>query len=330
MRWTVSLLVACAALGCKTAARHDDATPTASVSASSSASSAKPKRPASRPIIGTAVKAVRCNFGETVPEGDNEIGATRHLHRGADDTLYFFADYHGPTKLVPTDEGCGYRVATTLVEERDKERRFALDPDGSIAQYPWSDESPKTKCRFKAFDELRYGHGRLAGHVFYFNRDGLKKMDLASDQCAAAPAELPVVGSAGDVSLAGDDLLVRKYRGDWKPDGYEVLRFDAAATQVVKRYGAPEGKGVIDGVPYGCGDGLCVVSGSAHIDIHDGEGLRVGSYNLYALTTLKRIDIAGIVDVPGRGVYVLAGHRPEVDGKAGKGRAELVRLDGVY
>ena len=56
----------------------------------------------------------------------------------------------------------------------------------------------------------------------------------------------------------------------------------------------------------------------------------VRTYNLYDLAPLKNISIAGIVDVPKKGVYVLAGHRPEVNGKSGKGRAELLRLDGVY
>ena len=39
------------------------------------------------------------------------------------------------------------------------------------------------------------------------------------------------------------------------------------------------------------------------------------------------IYIGGVVDVPDKGVYVLIGHHPV---PKGEGRAELIRIDGVY
>jgi hypothetical protein len=299
---------------------------TPSVSASSSAN-AKAPLPT---IVGTDVKAVACNLGMSVPEGDNEISATRNVHRGPDNSLYFFADYKPPTRLEPTEEGCGYRLsAAPMVLAKNHE--FGVDPDGAISQYDISDSAPRTACRIKAFDNLRYGRGTRVGTTFFYRDDNaLKAMDLASDKCAARDVVVPDVPRVRHVAAAGDELLIRVPHNEWKWGRGEVLRYDPLTSKVLSRQGVEEGKGAIDGDPYACGDGLCVASGAAHIEIHDHAGMLVRTYNLYDLAPLKNISIAGIVDVPKKGVYVLAGHRPVVNGKSDKGRAELLRLEGVY
>jgi hypothetical protein len=311
-----ALVVVVLAVACKKPTRPvtESAGPVASASAS--------VKPRPLPILGTAVTAMPCDVGTSAPEGDTAIAAARNVHRAPDNAIYIFADSHDPIRLEPTSEGCGYRVGAPM--KLDKEHGWVLEPDGSIAQRPWSDEGAARKCRVQAYDHLRFGKGRLIGTTFYYDSNTfLEKMDLASDTCSVVQPNLKDTNNHGRVSIAGDDLLIRKVESDWKFGRSVILRFNAAG-ELVKRYGAAEGKGAIDGEPFGCGDGLCIVANASTIDLHDRDGMQVASYNLHKLTNLKGIAIAGIVDVPGKGVYVLVGHGSE------KARAELLRLDGVY
>jgi hypothetical protein len=119
-------------------------------------------------------------------------------------------------------------------------------------------------------------------------------------------------------------LLVSFGKSEWHWSR-EVFRLDASGT-LIKKYGSGEPKGDISGDPDGCGDGLCLATSMNDIQVYDGAGEKVGSVSLREQTKLANIHIASIVDVPGKGVYALLGY---LDDKK-KGRAELIRLDGIY
>jgi len=288
----------------------------------------KPVEIKRKPVIGTSLTAVPCNLTDKPREGSNNVAATRHLHRGPRNELYFFPDFRPPTLLEPTTEGCGYRSTGAMAEKPDHE--FALQPDGAIVLVPRSDDSKKTACRTRALDSIRYGHGRLVGGTYYYRDTGaLKRMKLDDEQCAAEEVttlkELPANAlNAARVGYAGNDLLIGVPRQDWKWS-QELYRFDAKGT-FVRKYGAAEGKGELHGEMTGCGDGFCT-SGYARFEVYDRDGMRVGSASLSKLSNLKNVYISGVVDVPDKGVYVLIGHDPE---PKGDGRAELVRVDGVH
>lgn len=332
---TTSILAALIpALSCK--AREAGPSPAASASAAATVAPPSPQaKVAPRPVIGTDVKVVRCDLPAVVPEGgirpdQNSVAATRHLHLGPDRSLYFFPDFSPPVRLEPIDGGCGYRLAPPV--ELEKEHHLGLNPDGSFSPYAFADETPMTKCRVRAFDELRYGHGTLVGGRF-FHREAdtrLEVMDLADPACESKEASLPELpretGAIPWLGVAGDQLLVSMARADWSHER-EVFRYDAAGT-LLRRYGAPTGKAVISSDVHGCGDGFCVEKGHSSLAIHDREGELVRSYSLTDQVKLESILVAGIVDVPGKGVYVLIGYH--VPTGKGRGRAELVRLDGVY
>jgi hypothetical protein len=318
-----SLLLAVLLVACKgkETATSDPAPPAVSAKASASA---KPKL-TGKPVIGTDVKATACNLGSAVPEGENSVAASRHLHLAPGNLLYFFVDFKGPTRLDPVADGCGYRFGENLVEEKGSS--FGLEPDGSLKQYPHTDESDVAKCRTRAFSEMRYGRGALVGGKFYDESDGaLYVMDLASDKCSKQEAKLPEIEKETGrpfLGTAEGQLLVAFGRQDWHYDR-EVFRFDEKG-KFVRKYGSADPKKSIGGSIDGCGDGLCVLSGGVYFAIHDREGEKVKSYNLYDLVKLKRMDLANLVDVPGKGVYALVGYHDEKN----KGRAELLRLDGV-
>ena len=314
------------------ACKNNDAPAGAGATPSASASVAKPVTEAGpapqKPVLGTAVKGVACNLGPNVPEGENNIAASRHLHLGPGNKLYFFADFKGPTRLDPVDDGCGYRFGETLTPPKDIQ--YGLEPDGSIKEYPNSDESPVRKCREKAFDKMRYGTGALVGGVYYYkDHDELTQLDLASPTCEPKPAkiaELPKEDefSQPSISWSGNDLLLGFTRQALN-NNLEVLRFDAKG-HLVKKYGQADRKNSIVGNFVGCGDGLCASSGSSDIDIFRADGTVAGSYRVSEWVKLEQIEVANIVDVPGKGVYVLIGYHDEKK----KGRAELIRLDGVH
>lgn len=299
------------------------ADPTPAPSAKASAS-AKPKL-TGKPVIGTDVKATPCNLGSVVPEGENNVAASRHLHLAPGKQLYFFADFKGPTRLDPVAEGCGYRFGETLVEPKDSS--FGLEPDGALKPYPYSEESAEAKCRTRAFSKMRYGGGALVGGAFYYSdHDELMRMDLASKTCAEEKVKLPEIEKETGrafLGVAEGQLLVGFGREAWHYDR-EVFRFDEKG-KLVRKYGSTEPKKAIGGSFDGCGDGLCVLSGGVYFAIHDREGEKIKSYNLYDLVKLKRMNLADIVDVPGKGVYALVGYHDDKN----KGRAELLRLDGV-
>lgn len=142
-----------------------------------------------------------------------------------------------------------------------------------------------------------------------------------------SPASHPLTPPRPDrprraLGLAGEDLLVGVGRQDWKW-AKEVFRYDPSG-RLVKRYGAGEGKGVLNGPMNGCGDGFCLVTGYS-FEIFDREGQQVTKVDLDALE-LQRMNVNGVVDVPGKGVYVLVGYYVEKD----VAQAELLRLEGVY
>lgn len=294
------------------------------------ASSAAPSKPTivGKKIVGTDIAVVRCNLPDEAAEGENHVAATRHLHRGPDNALYFFPDFKPPTRLEPTNDGCGYKFNGPTVPKKD--HNFGLNPDGSFTEYPFTDESAKTKCRVRAFSDVRYGSGRLVGDYYYYKAsEVLTRMNLADDKCEPEPVTFPEVpkelGTRPNIHLAGGHLLLGYAREEWKWSR-EVFRFDAKGT-FVKKYGSADPKSSFSGDFDGCGDGLCATKYQSDLVIYDREGIEVSSTSLSKLVKLQRLLISGIVDVPDKGVYVLVGHIPD---PKGKGRAELIRVDGVY
>jgi hypothetical protein len=287
----------------------------------------KPVLATPKKVIGTHVTAVRCNLVNT-PEGENWVAATRHLHLGPNNKLYYFSDYHGPTRLDPVDGGCGYRVGETL--EAPKDGEFGLEPDGGFKVSLYSDDSPLAKCKRAAFTSLRYGHGALVAGTYYARDDDeLVAMDLNSPTCEPTPATLAELPQNNEgltpwVSWAGNDLLLAYGRSDWHYDR-EVFRFDARG-HLVTKYGSGDKRHEVGGDAYGCGDGLCVVTGAfVWMDVLDATGTRVASYNTQDWIKLPQSGLQTVVEVPGKGVYALFGY---LDPQS-KGHAELVRLDGI-
>ncbi|MGZ3452903.1 MAG: hypothetical protein ACXVEF_25060 [Polyangiales bacterium] len=289
----------------------------------------KAPAPKAKPVIGTSLTAVACQLTDKPRDGSNNVAATRHLHRGPRNELYFFPDFLPPTVLEPIADGCGYRSAGAMSEKPGHD--FALQPDGAIVLVPRSDESKNTACRTRALSSLRYGHGALVGSTYYYRDTGtLMRMKLDDEQCTPEEVttlkELPADGlTKARVGQSGNDLLVAIPRQDWKW-APELFRFDASG-KFVRKYGAAEGKGELHGELTGCGDGLCASAYMNQLEIYDREGMRVGGASLTTLTKLNGVYIGGIVDVPDKGVYVLIGHQPQ---PKGDGRAEVVRIDGVY
>jgi len=299
----------------------------AKVAPKASASAAKPTVKG-KPVVAKNVTVVPCNLPIDAAEGENNVAATRNLHLGPDKALYFFPDFKPPVRLEPTSDGCGY--AYRAKTEPQKDHAFGLEPDGSFKEYPGSDNSALTKCKARAFSDVRYGMGRLVGSTYYYkDSDVLTKMNLADDKCEPVKAEFKDVpeklGTRPSIGSAGDHLLLGYARDDWKYNR-EIFRFDAGGT-LVRKYGAAEGDGQIGGEYAGCGDGLCAVKWQSDLVFYNREGMKVASKSLSDAVKLPRMLIQGIVDVPEKGVYVLIGYIPQ---KGGKGRAELVRVDGVY
>lgn len=311
-------------VGCK----GKEAPPSA---ASASAVGSAAERVQLRPIVATNVKVVRCNLAPVeplpgTPEKWNNIAATRNLHLAGDGSLYFFPDYQPPVKLVPANEGCGYRLVGTLPKKKDSE--YGVAADGNIVDEPFSDDSKKAKCQVRALQELRYGHGRMFGTRFvYTDRDFLMERDLASEECEAKELKLDLpkeLNGRPDIAVAGDDLVLGIGRSDWKYDK-EIVRFDAKG-KLLGRVGTADGKTQIDGQVYACGDGYCTTSGYSWLAIHDRTGAKITTIKMGDSTDLESPMIEGVAEVPGKGVFVLVGYQP----KKQSGRAELVRLDGVF
>ncbi len=330
------LIAAVLVCGCKSREVQSEPKPAApeqSAATKHAEAKSKPAEIKGKPIVATSLSAVVCGLTDKPRAGSNNVAATRHLHRGPRNELYFFPDFLAPTLLEPTSDGCGYRSAGTMAEKPDHD--FALNADGSISLVPRSDASKKTDCATRAFSSLRYGRGRLVGATYYYTSssggsDALMRMKLDDDKCAPeAVTTLKEVPQAGlpkaRVGEAGGHLLLAVAREDWKYSP-EVFRFDVTGT-FVRKYGAAEGKGELHGEFSGCGDGLCSSAYQSELEIYDREGMRVRSVSLTELTKLKHVYIGGVVDVPDKGVYVLIGHEPV---PKGDGRAELVRIDGVY
>jgi hypothetical protein len=309
-----------------------DASPNAATKSSATSASAgsAAERVQLRPIVATSVKVVRCNLppvrAENLPEKWNNIAATRNLHLAGDGSLYFFPDYTQPVKLEATTEGCGYRLVGPLPEKKDSEH--GVDTRGNIVDVPFSDESKRAKCRVRALQKLRYGDGRLYGTRFLYNDSGsVMELDLANDECEAKELKLdalPKDGGKPDISVAGNDLVLAVGRADWKYDK-EIFRLDPKG-KLLGRVGTATGDTKIDGQVYACGDGYCVTSGSSWLAIHDRTGRKLATLKLHELTDLEDATIEGIVDVPGKPIFVLVGYHPKNE----LGRAELVRLDGVF
>ena len=287
------------------------------------------------PVLGTNVTIVRCELGPLTSKARSEakldaIGTTRHLHLAPDGALYFFPDQHPPARLEPVADGCGYRMAAPLVETSGK--AFALEPDGSIAEYSLTGAGPKQRCRIRALDNLRNGRGRLQkGRLFYRDAARVMVMDLTKDDCEATEHTFAALAerdggmpwfSAVEFGSSGDDLLVALSKPDWK-NSQEVFRIDPAG-KLVQRVGAAEGPAQIDGDLSGCGDGYCSTSVYGSIDLHDRQGRKVSSLSLGKMTGLRSMSLTGLVDVPDKGVYAVVGYHDESGG-----RPELVRLDGI-
>jgi len=299
----------------------------AKVAPKASASAAKPTVKG-KPVVAKDITVVPCNLPTDAAEGENHIAATRHLHLGPDKALYFFPDFKPPVRLEPTSDGCGY--AYRAKTEPKKDHAYGLEPDGSLKEYSHSDDSPLTKCKLRAFSDVRYGSGRLVGATYYYkDSEVLTKMNLADDKCEPVKAEFKDVpeklGTRPSIGSAGEHLLLGYAREDWKWNR-EIFRFDAAGT-LVRKYGAAEGEGQIGGDYAGCGDGLCAVKWQTDLAFYNREGMQVASKSLRDAVKLPRLLIQGIVDVPDKGVYALIGYIPK---PGGKGHAELVRVDGVY
>lgn len=321
---TVVTVALFAVVGCK--AKGDGRSAPAASAKTVVADKPKPTA-APNKVTAANVTAVPCKLTNT-PEGENGIAATRHLYLGPNNALYFFSDFHGPTRLDPIDGGCGYRVGETL--EPPKDGDFGLEPDGSIKPSLFGDDSPLAKCKRAAFNNLRYGHGALVAGTYYErDHDELLAMDLNSPTCEPKPptlAELPkdTEGLNPWVSWAGSDLLLGFGRSEWHYDR-EVFRFDPRG-HLVKKYGTGEHGHEIEGNAYGCGDGLCVVTGAdVWLEVLDATGTKVASYNTHDWIKLSHASLETVVDVPGKGIYALFGYMDAKD----KGHAELVRLDGI-
>lgn len=306
-----------------------------SSSASASASVARPSAESSRvqlrPVVATNVKVVRCDLPPVeplpgTPEKWNNIAATRNLHLAGDGSLYFFPDYQPPVKLTPSNDGCGYQLVGKLPKKKDSE--YGLAPDGNIVDEPFSDESDKSKCRVKALQKLRYGNGRMFGTRFiYTDQSSLMEMDLAKDDCEAKEMKLELpkeLDGKPDIAVAGSDLVLGIGRSDWKYDK-EIVKLDATG-KLLGRVGTAEGKTKIDGAVYACGDGYCVTSGSSWLAIHDRTGAKLTTLKMHESANLEDPTIEGIADVPGKGLFMLVGYQPKKE----SGKAELVRLDGVF
>jgi hypothetical protein len=317
-----------AAAGCK-----GKASKVAAEKATGSAAVTKPVVPPAPKlahVTASSVTLTSCGIGAKSPEGDNGIGAARGLHQAMDGTLYFFADYAPPQRLDKIDSGCGYALAPTEAEKKDHD--WGLDPDGKFTQYPFTDESAKTKCRVKAFTELRYGSGALVAGKFYVKgRDsdlGEKTVvvrDLSDNKCEPKAATLSVnPDGTPDVSGTPTDLFVTVTAPGGDLYNKNVFRYDAAGT-LIKKYGGSTTPTKIERVDKvsTCGDGLCITESGSSLDIFDTNGALLKSLNTYKLFDKKDLQVQGVTEVPGKGVYVLIGY------KEGKGHAELLRVDGL-
>lgn len=293
---------------------------TGAAASTATPATAKPEAPAAPvKIAAGAVRATRCNVANL---------GTKHrrsLHVDAQGTLYAFDDGNAIHKIAAGKGPCGLGDAVDIPEG---EASYVFGPDGSVRTEKAPDERPD--CRSLSVSASGFKGAVSNGVAFVIDSREIQSEDLKAPKCSAKKFGEPAP-TGNPISIAATDkhVFVLDFHGSGHDDNF-VLRYDRAGKLVDKLNVGPDGKAIARWPDFlaPCGAGACLIEGEKSLVVFGGDGKLLRKAEIQGDDfSLGYSSIAGMVEVPGKGLFLYVGV-PKEKGSSDK-VADILRIENV-
>ncbi|MFO0592353.1 MAG: hypothetical protein U0441_32710 [Polyangiaceae bacterium] len=291
---------------------------TGAVATTSAPASAKPEAPsAPTKVSAGAVRATRCNIGN--------LGAKyrRSLHVDAQGTLYAFDDGDAIHKIPAGKGPCGLGDAVDIPQG---DKSFLFTADGGVQTQKAPDEKPD--CASLRVWSSSYKGAVSNGVAFVVDDKTVYSEDLKSPKCDPKKFGDPAP-TGNPISIAASDkhVFVLDFHGSGHDDNY-VFRYDRTGKLVDKVNVGPEGKAIARWPDFlsACGPGVCLLDSEKTLVVFGADGKLQRKADIEGDGfTLGYASIAGMVEIPGKGLFLYVG-LPKEKGSSEK-IADIVRIE---
>lgn len=280
---------------------------------------AKPAAPAAPTKISAgAIRGTRCNIAN--------LGTKyrRSLHVDAQGTLYAFDDGDAVHKIPAGSGPCGLGAA---VDIPSGDTSYAFAPDGSVQNAKSGTERPE--CKSLSF--VGGFRGVVSnGVAFVIDNREVRSEDLKDPKCSPKRfGDPPPTGNPISVAATDKHVFLLDFHGSGHDDNF-VLRYDRTGKLVDKLNVGPDGKAIARWPDHltPCGAGACLLEGEKVLVVFGGDGklLRKGEIQGDGFS-LGYASVAGMVEVPGKGLFLYVG-LPKENGSSEK-VADIIRVENV-